>query len=50
MTRPEMSAWPPEQEPDDDEDWRLIKALLIGLPLAIGIWLGVWRLVSWVLS
>lgn len=42
---PEMSAWTPEHD-QDDEDFGLIK----GLPLAIGIWLGVWRLVSWVLS
>lgn len=46
---PEMSAWPPERD-QDDEDFGLIKALIVGVPLAIGCWLGAWRLVSWILS
>ncbi len=42
MTRPdEMSAWSPDQEPDVDEDWRLLKGLLIGLPMSIGCWFGI---------
>ena len=51
---PEMSAWTPDQEPDDDEDWRLLKGLLVGVPLAILCWFGIlWatpRIWAWVME
>lgn len=50
MTHPEMTSRSPEQEPDVDEDWRLLKALIIGVPSSLVIWLLIWRAVSWLLA
>ena len=52
MSRPpEMEVWEPPpirmRRPADyelaaeDEDWRLLKGLLIGLPMSIGCWFGI---------
>lgn len=40
----EMSAWPGDA-PEDKDDWGLFKALVVGVPLGLLLWGGVWWLV-----
>jgi hypothetical protein len=54
----EMDCWPQRPDPPVDDDLALLKALVIGVPLGLALWLGIiwaapriWaHLISWALS
>jgi hypothetical protein len=41
----EMSVWPQRPDPPVDDDLALFKALVIGVPLGLLCWAGIWWLV-----
>lgn len=49
MTRPEMSAWTPKQD-DPEPKWPWPATFWFAVTLVFLTWLGIWRLVSWILS
>jgi hypothetical protein len=44
-----MDCWPQRPDPPVDHDLALLKALVIGVPLGLALWLLIWRAVSWLL-